>query len=217
VSEHAAPLFIVRGQSVALGPLSRDLVPRYHRWFNDLEVQRTTLHPRTIAIETLQADFETYVRSESNQPFAIYSLLDDPEGYQPVGIAGLKDIDFRNRTAELEIVIGESGARGKGLGTEATRLVADYGFIVLGLRNIMLTVYANNPAGIHAYQKAGFREFGRRTNAVEVAGHLFDVIYMEMVPENLEISILRDALGAGSTGEPPGGRSRSDDPLRQSI
>jgi RimJ/RimL family protein N-acetyltransferase len=111
---------------------------------------------------------------------------------QPVGLAGLKDVDYRNRTAEFVIVLGEERARGRGYGTEATRLVLDYAFTVLSLRNIMLTVYANNPAGLRAYEKAGFREFGRRTTAVEVAGQHFDVIYMEALAADFEGSSLRE-------------------------
>ncbi|CAN5781369.1 hypothetical protein BH23CHL2_BH23CHL2_05390 [soil metagenome] len=107
-------------------------------------------------------------------------------------MASLKDVDFRNRTAELAILIGESDARNRGYGTEATRLVLDHAFTTLSLRNVMLEVYANNQAGVRAYEKAGFREFGRRTAAVEVAGKVFDVIYMECLASTFESPALRN-------------------------
>jgi RimJ/RimL family protein N-acetyltransferase len=190
LSEGGAILFI-EGERVGLGELRRELVSLYHRWANDPVVQRTTRHPRLFSIEDVEAGFDHYMQSDRNQGFTIYERADDPGAARPVGTAGLKDIDHRNRTAEFEIVIGEPDARGRGYGTEATRLVLDYAFTVLGLRNVMLTVYANNPGGVRAYQKAGFREFGRRTGAVEVAGELFDVVYMECLAADFASPVLR--------------------------
>lgn len=194
MSEDAGHLIIARGEKVGLGLLRKDLIPLYHRWFNDPEVQRTTHHPRLIPIETIEADFDSYVRSERNQPFTIYELSERASGDRPIGAANLKDVDFRNRTAELAILIGEADARGRGCGTEATRQILDYAFTVLSLRNVMLTVYANNPAGVRAYEKAGFREFGRRTAAVEVAGQVFDVIYMECLAATFDSPVLRTIM-----------------------
>ncbi|MEX2315366.1 MAG: GNAT family protein [Thermomicrobiales bacterium] len=41
--------------------------------------------------------------------------------------------------------------------------------------------YANNPAGIRAYQKAGFTEFARVREAYVSGGRRWDVILMEAV------------------------------------
>jgi RimJ/RimL family protein N-acetyltransferase len=181
----------VRGERVGLGELRRELLEHYQRWSNDPVVQRTTRHPQLFSVGDVEAGFERYMRSDDSQGFTIYELAQGADA-RPVGVAGLKDIDQRNRTAEIDIVIGEPDARGRGLGTEATRLVLDYGFSVLGLRNIMLAVYANNPAGLRAYEKAGFREFGRRTDAVEVAGELFDVVFMECLADGFQSPALRE-------------------------
>ena len=45
--------------------------------------------------------------------------------------------------------------RGQGLGTEATRLVLDYAFHVLELRNVLLETLEWNAAGLEAYSMAG--------------------------------------------------------------
>ena len=44
----------------------------------------------------------------------------------------------------------------------AMRLLLDYAFTVLGLHSVMLTVVEYNHAGRRCYEKAGFREMGRR-------------------------------------------------------
>ena len=91
----------------------------------------------------------------------------------------LNGVDFRHGTAEFGLLIGEPDARNRGYGTEATRLVADYAFNALGLHSVMLRVYAYNLAGLRAYAKAGFREFGRRRGSRVLAGQRWDEVYME--------------------------------------
>jgi RimJ/RimL family protein N-acetyltransferase len=43
----------------------------------------------------------------------------------------------------------------------------------------MLTVFEYNLAGRRAYEKAGFREFGRRRQCRLMGGRLWDEVYME--------------------------------------
>ena len=99
-------------------------------------------------------------------------------------MTNLKEIDHRHGTAEFVIFIGAADARGKGYGTETTRLMLDYAFAALGLHNAMLSVYAYNPAARRAYEKAGFRECGRRRESVWMGGRLWDTIYMEALAYN---------------------------------
>ena len=89
------------------------------------------------------------------------------------------EIDWQNGTAEYVLYIGEADCRGKGYGSEVTRLMLDYSFGTLGLHNVFLRVYGYNLAGYHAYLKAGFRECGRRRQCKRLGGELWDVIYME--------------------------------------
>ena len=98
---------------------------------------------------------------------------------RPIGNVDLRDIDHRNRTALFGIAIGEPDARGKGYGTEATQLMLDFAFTVQGLHTVMLHVLEYNLAGIRAYTKAGFKEFGRRRESHFMGGKYWDVIHME--------------------------------------
>lgn len=87
-------------------------------------------------------------------------------------------------------MIGEPSCRDKGYGTETTRLILDYAFTSLGLHNVMLTVYEFNTAGLKVYEKAGFREFGRRTQCRLMGGKLWDEVFMECVSTGFESPIL---------------------------
>lgn len=180
------PVVSVRGGRVAIGPWRDDLINTYLHWFNDMAVARTLNHPRQISRHELTASMAAQEGDESVAGFTIYETA----GWTPIGNAALTHIDYRDRTADFEIMIGEAHARGKGYGTEATQLVLDHAFIVLGMRNVMLKVYTSNIAGIRAYEKAGFREFGRRRQAAEMNGKAWDVIYMECLRDEFESPVL---------------------------
>jgi len=98
-----------------------------------------------------------------------------------IGHISLHDIDHLNRHAFLGIFIGADEYRSKGYGAEAIRLILEYGFRTLNLRNIMLSVHADNHAGISCFKKAGFREAGRRRGWLFKNGNYIDVIYMDLL------------------------------------
>ena len=85
--------------------------------------------------------------------------------------------------AEFGVAIGDR--RGRGLGTEATRLTVQWAFRTLGLRNVMLGALACNQGALRAYEKAGFRRIGVRRAAEMSRGERADVVYMDIVPEDL--------------------------------
>ena len=123
-----------------------------------------------------------------NIKFAIVKLEND----QVIGTCSLHDIDNIRRTATLGIFIGEDENRSKGYGTEALKLLLDYGFNYFNLNNIMLTVYNFNERAIKAYKKAGFKEFGRRRKAYFLNGKYYDVVYMDILAEEFTESYIKN-------------------------
>ncbi len=185
--DDTTPIVNIVGERVALGPMRRDLVPLYQRWVNNFGTQRTlgdVPSPRTV--EAVAAHYDRFTNVADGAQFTIYERA----SWQPIGITELQGIDHRNRTAEFVIFIGETEARGRGYGTEATRLMLDYAFTALGLHNIMLIVFAYNLAGQRAYAKAGFRECGRRHQCHWMSGRLWDEIAMECLATEFESPVL---------------------------
>jgi len=184
--EPEQPILNIIGERVALGPLRRDLIPLYARWQNDFFVQRTFGNvPLPISIEQQTASFERQATSESYW-FTIY----EKETLRPIGTTDLFDVDFRMRFCTFGMMIGEADGRGKGYGTEVVRLMLDYAFTALGLNNVMLTVSEYNLAGRRAYEKAGFKEFGRRREADVMGGVAYDEIYMDCLASEFESPVL---------------------------
>ena len=170
-----SPIWNIEGQRIALGPLRRDLIPVYQRWTNDFTVTRTLRSSGPTTIDQVTTSFDQLGGDERSTNFTIYAR----DGWRPIGNTALVDIDWRARTAEFILFIGEADCRGKGYGTETTRLMLEYAFTALGLHSVMLKVYAFNRAGRRVYEKAGFRTIGRRRECQLMGGELWDVEYMD--------------------------------------
>lgn len=164
-----------QGERVGLGPLSRSLVPLYCEWSNDVSTSRTIglTWPATLDSET--AIYE----SRTQDPHAVWFTIYELGTHRPIGLAWLYEISQRHARASFGISIGNPEDRGCGFGAEATALTLDYAFNALGIENVMLTVVAFNESGIRAYEKAGFRTFGRRRRCTRFGGELHDLVYME--------------------------------------
>lgn len=176
------PVLNIRGERVALGPLHRGLLPLIERWDNDFQVADLRGDdPRPHTVESIAAGWEPLLRGEREDwiGFAIYALPD----LRPIGITNIRDFTNSHGTAEFGIAIGEATDRGQGYGTEATRLVLDYAFTILGVYNVWLDTLAYNVGAIRAYEKAGFREIGRRRGARMLAGKRYDVVLMDCIAD----------------------------------
>jgi RimJ/RimL family protein N-acetyltransferase len=194
VSPASHPILNIIGEKVALGPQRRDLLPLYQRWVNDFEVTRTLdLGLRPLTLEFEESWYNRSTASEQDATFLIYERAT----LRPIGSTGLHRIDHVDRTAEFGIMIAEKDCWGKGYGTETARLMLEYGFVALGLHNIMLRAYSYNERGLRAYQRAGFREFGRRREAQRLAGQAYDVVYMDCLSSEFQGNVLSKLLPPG--------------------
>ena len=186
MAEANAPIVNIMGESVALGPLMREHIPLIARWRNDFFVQRTFGDvPMGRTIEAITARYEDYAKG-NDYWFIIYERAT----WRPIGHTDLFEVDWRGRTATFGIMVGESDGRGKGYGTEATRLMLDYAFTALGLHSVMLTTDSYNLAGQAAYRKAGFKEFGRRRECSFLNGELRDMVYMDCLASEFTSPVL---------------------------
>jgi RimJ/RimL family protein N-acetyltransferase len=194
------PILSITGERVALGPLHRGLLPILTRWENDIwTVDQGGDDPRPVTPGAIAAAWEARFRGERQDwiGFAIYVL---PE-LRPIGVINLRDFTNPHGTAEFGITIGAASDRGRGFGTEAVRLLLDYAFTVLGLHNVWLDTPAYNTAAIRAYEKAGFREIGRRRGARRLAGRRYDVVLMDCIADEFILGPKR-ILADGDTLRP---------------
>ena len=132
--------------------------------------------PKAMPIERLR---ETYAGWAQADDRLVLAVIDNASGAL-VGEVVLAGWDEGNRSCWFRTLLGEAG-RGRGLGTEATRLIVDHGFRVLGLHRITLEVYDFNPRARHVYEKVGFVHEGTGREALLFDGEWVDVHYMGLL------------------------------------
>jgi diamine N-acetyltransferase len=183
-----APILTITGRQIALGPLAASLLPFFLAWFNDLDVTRTYgVRKSPITAERLAAWYDQITTDVHTVSFAVYEVA----SLRPIGYTMLVNINHFERLADYDTILGAKDCWGQGYGTEATQLTLDYGFTILGLHNIMLTVRSYNERGIRAYTRAGFRPIGRRREARRMGGQAYDLIYMDCLASEFQSPVLQ--------------------------
>lgn len=98
-----------------------------------------------------------------------------------IGALGFLQLDLGQRRAELRKLIGEGALRGRGIGTEATRMWLRYGARGLRLRKVHLYTLSSNRANVRLNQQLGFKVEGVLRREVQVDGADHDLLRMALV------------------------------------
>jgi RimJ/RimL family protein N-acetyltransferase len=93
----------------------------------------------------------------------------------------LNELDVPNESCGFRIALQGPQFYGRGLGSEATRLIIDYGFNVVGVHRIELEVYDFNPRARHVYEKVGFVHEGTKRDALRWDGEWTDCHCMALL------------------------------------
>ena len=178
------------GDNVYLSPISLDDVEKYAEMVNDIKVSVGLGYLSYTNIIDFESEKEFLISVKKEKMFAVRLLEND----NLLGNIGFNSVDLLNRTATMGIMLGNSNYQRKGYGIEAVKLILDYGFSFLNLRNISLSVFEYNEAAYNLYKKVGFKEVGRLRKAVEIMGKTYDVIIMDMLKEEFQSVYIKREL-----------------------
>ena len=112
---------------------------------------------------------------------ALAMAIHERDGDRLVGTCAFSQFDGDNGSALYHITIGEKDAWGRGYGTEATQLMLDHAFDVLGLHRVALYVFEFNERAIRAYRRCGFVIEGRSRESIFRDGRWWDEIAMSVL------------------------------------
>ncbi|MBQ9659294.1 MAG: GNAT family N-acetyltransferase [Clostridia bacterium] len=175
------------GDRIYLSPRSIEDVEKFTEWMNDFEV--TDYTGRSGQIMSLEGE-RKYLQEDSN-PEATFSIITLDED-KLIGTVGLERIDHMNRTATLGSFIGDKEYLSKGYGTEAIRLLLDYGFNYMNLHSIKLHLMSFNERALKCYKKCGFKETGRIRENRFINGKYYDTIAMDILENEFRESYIRN-------------------------
>ena len=174
---------MLQGEKVTLRPVKRSDISHILKWFNDPEVIRylAMYLPMTEIAEEKFIDELGTARARTDAFFVIEAITG--ESTKPIGSTGLHGINNKDHNATFGIAIGEKDYWSRGYGTEAARLLINYGFEQLNLHRISSAAYAFNERSIRMHLKIGFREEGRQRDFTFKNGKYCDHVIFGMLRE----------------------------------
>lgn len=152
-----APLWAVEWRQgeetlTALEPTTEELgraAPELAAFYNDSHNRAMMAHESDAYTAADVSAYYQQLRAEAGRPFLLF--LD--------GVL-LGDADFRNiedRAGEFAIMIGGRATQGRGLGTRFGLMLHAFGYDVLGLERIYISVIPANTASRRLFEKLGYQ------------------------------------------------------------
>ena len=158
-----------------LRPLRREDAALLYSWINnrDLVIFNSPYYPIT------DIDHEAWMDSMLKKRVdLVIFVIEEIETEQVIGTCQLLNINWRHRSAELQIRIGDESFHGKGHGLEAVELLCRFGFADLNIHRIYLSVFSSNERAIKTYEKCDFKHEGLMREAAFIDGKWMDVAIM---------------------------------------
>jgi len=128
----------------------KNATKEYCNWLNDKEVNRY-LETRKATINSLKKFINDKNKKKDCLLFGIFHKE------KHIGNVKLEPINYKEKTAELGILIGNKGYWNKGYGTKVMNLIINHAFNNLKLDKITLGVKANNKNAIKLYERVKFK------------------------------------------------------------
>lgn len=169
----------LKGKRIFLEGLSKKHVSeKYTQWFNDKEVCRENSHGRALYTISMTRQYVKSVdRSDKIAAFAIITR----DTREHIGNISLGKISWENNSGDISILIGEKDYWGKGIATEAYRLLIDYGFNKLRLHRLESGMTVRNKAMIKVAKKVGMKKEGVMNDALYKDGQYVDIVRLAII------------------------------------
>lgn len=139
---------------VTIRKFQRDDIPKKVEWINNPENNKFLHYDLPLEIEKTERWFDANEGRKDR-----YDAVIEADG-KPCGTIGLLSIDRKNCKAEYYIAMGETALKGKGISTQATKLILDYAFMELELNKVYLYTETENVPAQKLFEKVGFIKEG---------------------------------------------------------
>lgn len=175
---------MIAGEKVRLRPIERADLPHFVEWFGDPEVRRHLDMYLPFSLAQEERWFEHLLEQLDKQEVVMLTI-ETVEGAH-IGNVSLVGVNWKNRSAELGITIGDKSYWDKGYGSDAVRTMLKIAFGEMNLHRVFLRVHADNVRGIQCYKKVGFQKEGTMRESVFKEGAYYDVQFMSILESEFE-------------------------------
>jgi len=145
----------IEGDSINFMPINLEHINLYLKWTNIAKVRRYARVLYPVTAEELKKFLEGQQQNGQIRKFIDF-IIYHKKIQKPIGDCGLFDIDWVDRKAMVAYTIGEPDYWGKGICTEAVKLITRYGFEELNLFKLFAHIYAPNVGSYRCVEKNGY-------------------------------------------------------------
>ena len=179
------------GERIYLSPrgASDEEIEKFTDWMNDF--QTTDFIGRSGQVVTFIGEKEWLENSTKNVQNRSFSIIELNHN-KLIGTISLENFHWIDRSAVLGIFIGDKDFRNNGYGTEAIKLLLEYGFKYLNLHSIRLDLLSINERAHKCYLKCGFKDTGCSREAIYVNGKYYDKLHMDILENEFEGDYIRN-------------------------
>ena len=165
----------IEGDKIDLVPLNSDHINLYVKWQNNPEVRKYARNEFPSTIEMFKKLFEPHGRIVTNNVrFEIWHKEDQ----KAIGLAEINNIHYSYRRASIAVIIGDLHYWGKGMATEAGKILLNYGFNELNLYKTTAMIYSPNIGSWKVCEKLGMeREATLKNNGFIDGEYVNDFCY----------------------------------------
>ena len=179
------------GDRIYLSPrgASDEEIEKFTEWMNDFQVTDYINKSEQIMTAIGEKEWlENTARKNENKNFNIIDLNSN----KLIGTIGLEKFNWTSRNAVLGIFIGDKNYRNNGYGTEAIKLLLEFGFKYLNLHSIRLSLLFVNERAHKCYLKCGFKDAGKSREEIFLNGKYYDKLYMDILEGEFEGDYIRN-------------------------
>ena len=172
---------LIRGKNIQLRPMTFDDLHLKVQWYNDPDVRKTLILDEVLELEKTIQWFETAKNCDSRQDLTI-----ETDSARPIGMISLVNIDLKQKTAEIVLVIGDKEYWGKGVMLEAESLLIQWAFDTMGIKKIWAQTISENIASLITMKKLGFEIDNTVKQEKMLQGQQKEIVHLNLLPENFK-------------------------------
>ncbi len=163
----------LQGEQIYLRPITIEDTDMVVRWRNDSKVVENFIYREKISREEHLSWFHEKIEAG----LVIQFIICDCQTDKPLGSIYLQNFKEVSRQAEEGIFLGEEEAYGRGIGTEAAKLVLEYAFKTLQLHKLTARVLGYNQGSRKMHERAGYLKESYLKDELFLNGKYEDLIF----------------------------------------